>query len=87
MNCLTVEERNIVEKAIAIIDTVFKNKNQQKILGASEATRLASVKLASKTSEVFSAFLLDNNGAIVEYIEFFYGTINSCSVYPREIVK
>ena len=31
--------------------------------------------------------LLDNQNRLIEYKELFYGTINSSTVHPREIIK
>ena len=45
------------------------------------------VKLARKSKEQFSLMLMDNQHRVIEYRELFYGTVNSCSVYPRIIVE
>ncbi len=37
--------------------------------------------------EVFGMVLLDNRHRIIEFVELFQGTINTASVYPREVVK
>ena len=37
--------------------------------------------------EVFGMVLLDNRHRIIEFVELFMGSINSASVYPREVVK
>ena len=37
--------------------------------------------------EVFSCLFLDNRHRILEYETLFYGTINSATVHPREVVK
>ncbi|MDO6562633.1 DNA repair protein RadC [Amphritea sp. 1_MG-2023] len=37
--------------------------------------------------EVFGMILLDNRHRIIEFVELFMGSINSASVYPREVVK
>lgn len=38
-------------------------------------------------SEVFAVLLLDTKHRILAFRELFYGTIDSASVYPREVVK
>src|SRR5690606_21560702 len=38
-------------------------------------------------SEVFGLLLLDTKHRILAFRELFYGTIDSASVYPREVVK
>ncbi|EPQ8820761.1 RadC family protein [Pseudomonas aeruginosa] len=37
--------------------------------------------------EVFGMVLLDNRHRIIEFVELFQGTIDSASVYPREVIK
>ncbi|ELR9005301.1 TPA: DNA repair protein RadC [Pseudomonas aeruginosa] len=44
-------------------------------------------KLAGFEHEVFAALFLDTKHRLIEYIELFRGTIDSASVYPREVVK
>lgn len=44
-------------------------------------------KLAGFEHEVFSVLFLDSQHRLIEYAEMFRGTIDSASVYPRELVK
>jgi len=44
-------------------------------------------KLAGFEHEVFAVLFLDNRHRLIEYNEMFRGTIDSASVYPREVVK
>ncbi|MCG9753056.1 DNA repair protein RadC [Vibrio brasiliensis] len=44
-------------------------------------------RLGSYEREVFALMLLDNQHRLIEFTELFYGTIDSASVYPREVVK
>lgn len=44
-------------------------------------------KLAGFEYEVFAVLFLDNRHRLIEYNEMFRGTIDSASVYPREVVK
>jgi DNA repair protein RadC len=37
--------------------------------------------------EIFGMLLLDNRHRIIEFVELFQGTIDTASVYPREVVK
>jgi DNA repair protein RadC len=45
------------------------------------------LKLADREHEVFSVIYLDSQNCVLAYEEVFFGSISSCSVYPREIVK
>ena len=42
---------------------------------------------ANHTSEVFTLTLLDNRHGVIACVDLFHGTIDGCSVHPREIVK
>ncbi|WP_438267794.1 RadC family protein [Lonsdalea populi] len=44
-------------------------------------------KMASFEHEVFAVLFLDTRHRLIEYREMFHGTIDSTSVYPREVVK
>ncbi len=44
-------------------------------------------KLAGFEHEVFAVLFLDTQHRLIEYVEMFRGTIDSASVYPREVVK
>lgn len=44
-------------------------------------------KLAGYEHEVFAVLFLDTQHRLIEYAEMFRGTIDSASVYPRELVK
>lgn len=43
--------------------------------------------LANNQREIFGCLFLDNKNRILKWKEMFYGTINSITVYHREIVK
>lgn len=44
-------------------------------------------KLSGFEHEVFAVLFLDSQHRLIEYVEMFRGTIDSASVYPREVVK
>jgi len=44
-------------------------------------------QIRDKEHEVFVCLYLDNRHQIIQYKELFRGTIDSASVYPREVVK
>ncbi|MGK0269589.1 MAG: DNA repair protein RadC [Cocleimonas sp.] len=46
-----------------------------------------SYKLCGYEREVFGVMLLNNKHQLLEFKELFFGTIDTASVYPREVVK
>lgn len=43
-------------------------------------------QLADRSYEVFAVLLLDSQHRVIQFVELFRGTIDSASVYPREVV-
>ncbi|WP_377110114.1 DNA repair protein RadC [Pseudoalteromonas sp. R86517] len=62
-------------------------KREGRISSPRSTVDFLKLKLGSYEREVFSIIYLSNNNEIIEYKELFFGTINSASVYPREVVK
>ena len=44
-------------------------------------------QLRDRGREVFALLLLDNQHRVIRFVELFYGTLDSASVWPREIVQ
>lgn len=58
------------------------------ILNNPEATRAyLSAELRGYTYEVFACLFLDSQHRVIEFEPLFKGSINSASIYPREVVK
>ena len=58
------------------------------VLSDPDAVRFfLSSKLRAAHSEIFACVFLDNRHRVLQYEELFYGTIDSASVYPREVVR
>lgn len=87
MNELMVKEECVINEALAIIETRFKDDKRESLCSSKSAIQYASLKLATRKSEVFAAMLLDSQNRVLKYIEYFFGTIDGCVVYPREIVR
>lgn len=81
----TQEEKRILEHAAQILeskafeDTQFNN--------AIDVMSYCQYKLAHYEREVFGVIFLTAQHQVICFEEMFKGTINSASVYPREIVK
>ena len=45
------------------------------------------LQLSERHNEVFCCLFLDNQHRLIEYHEIFFGTIDGCSVHPREVVR
>lgn len=87
MNTFVIQEEQVVEQALQIVQARFNLCNQGELLSSRCAKRLAALKLSVKKQEVFAGLLLDSQHRVIQYVEFFQGTINACAVYPREVVR
>ncbi len=52
-----------------------------------DTRRFLIARLRDQPQEVFACLFLDNRNRVIAFEELFRGTIDSASVYPREVVK
>jgi DNA repair protein RadC len=63
-------------------------KKGSEFIGGSQAAKEAiASKISSYQHEVFGCLFLDTKNCILAWKEMFRGTIDSTTVYPREVVK
>ena len=85
----TYTDDEILEKAKEILDSRIK-KHAFSISHPDQVKdylRVAMAEHQKNCQEVFSVIFLDSQHNIISTEDMFFGSINSCSVYPREIVK
>lgn len=85
-NVNVVSEEKVINEALKILQKRMK-KRDNFFTNPNDTKNFLQLKFQGLESEVFSALLLDNRHRLIEYKEFFQGTINGASVHPREIVK
>ncbi len=78
-------EDEIIETALSIINTRFAKGT--KISKPQDAHDFLKLELAHVPHELFAVMWLDNRHRIIAFETLFRGTIDSASVYPREVVK
>jgi len=82
---IQVNEAEAYELAISVLEVKFKNSN---FITSSQATKQYLVtQLAHEEREVFCCIYLNNQHQVISFEKVFFGTVNSCAVYPREIAK
>jgi len=57
------------------------------IQSVADTHRYLMAKMRHHPHEVFAALFLDNKHRVIQYEELFFGTIDSSSVHPRQVVK
>lgn len=81
----TVTARDIIEEAKRILaERVIRSDP----LSNPQASRdYLIAHLSEREHEIFTCLYLDNRHRIIDCEELFRGTIDGCSVHPREVVK
>ena len=80
-----VSESQIIEKARDIL--FDRMMDSDALTNPSAVSEYLVAKFAGLEHEVFAVLLLDNWHRVIRYEEMFRGTIDGCSVHPREVVK
>jgi DNA repair protein RadC len=57
------------------------------IQSVADTHRYLMAKMRHHPHEVFAVLFLDNKHRVIQYEELFFGTIDSSSVHPRQVVK
>ena len=78
-------EYQVLEKAAEILSK--RHFGTDAFTTAADTMQFLSIKLGNEKREVFGVMFLDSQHRLIEYRNMFFGTVNSASVYPREIVK
>jgi len=81
-----IDEEAILEQARSIIKQRFSRLSDA-ISHPSAVVDYLSLTLSKYDSEVFGLLLLDSQHRVINDSILFKGSIDSCSVYPRDILK
>jgi DNA repair protein RadC len=83
--CGLADDADIIAAAL---DVLSRRVNRGSVMSAPEHVKtMLRLKYALVEREVFSCMFLDAQHRLIDMQELFKGTINSSSVYPREVVK
>jgi DNA repair protein RadC len=80
-----LSEAEILATAEAIIEWRFLREEQ--LQSAADTRRFLRAKLVTQDHEQFGCLFLDNRHRVIAWEVLFHGTIDGCSVHPREVVK
>jgi DNA repair protein RadC len=83
---LTKDEQKIIDNAIQIIES--KSNNNDFVINSPDAVKQFCVlQLAMSENEKFGVLFLDNQHRLIEFSIMFTGTVDSATIYPREVAK
>ena len=83
---LTSKEQNTINQAQEILARYSKG-NVTAFTSVADTKRYFKMQLATKEIECFHVAFLDSQHMLIDEKEMFTGTLASCAVYPREIMK
>lgn len=87
---LTTAEARLLKRAATLITNKLRTPGKlltSPTLVMKAARIYFNYTCAHKEAEVFSVMYLDNQHQLISIVDEFIGTVDSASVYPREIVK
>ena len=82
-----VTRDQIIEQAKELLLSTLQKPNSEPLANPATVREFLTLNLADKQREVFACLYLDNQHRLIKYEELFFGTIDSASVYLREVVK
>ena len=86
MTIFTREETQIINQAKKIL--LAKSRSNQVAFEHPQVVKdYLQLKYAAEEKEVFAIVMLDTKHRLIAYKQLFTGSIDSASVYPREVVK
>jgi DNA repair protein RadC len=84
-----VKENGIIEQALNILASRMKQFSVSDLTATcpDDVKSYFKMKLMPLEHEVFAVMFLNNKHQMIDFQEMFRGTIDSASVYPREVIK
>jgi DNA repair protein RadC len=79
-------DTQFIEAAIGLLEARF-DRSRPVIAKPEASVSYLRLKLAPLDYEVFGVVLLNNRHRVVSFEAMFRGTIDNCTVHPREVVK
>jgi DNA repair protein RadC len=85
---ITLNEDEIISAALQILESrITYHVDKPIIKSPDESKDYVKLQLAARPYEVFACLFLDSRHRVAAFEELFRGTIDGCSVHPREVVK
>lgn len=83
-----LDEDAIIATALQILENrIIYHSAKPALTSPEDSKSYVKLQLAERPHEIFACLFLDNRNRVIVFEELFRGTIDGCSVYPREVVK
>jgi DNA repair protein RadC len=76
----------LIDRALAVLKSRLRRPGRV-MANPRDTANYLTLRFAEERVEMFSVLFLDNVHRLIEERVMFQGTINACSVYPREVVR
>lgn len=80
-------EQRVVNDALAILERRLQRDSVHALGNPRDTASYLKLQLADRLSECFSVLWLDNRHRVLAFEELFQGTVDGCSIFPREVVR
>jgi DNA repair protein RadC len=70
-----------------VLELIEEEYCREELSSTESAKRYLQIQLAKEERELFGVLFLDSQHRVITDEVLFYGTLDSCSVYPREVLK
>lgn len=85
LQTLTARDHGTLRRAAEILGRYMKSNP---IMDSPKVVHdFLACKLGHEPREIFAVLYLNSQHELIEYVEEFFGTLTSTSVYPRELVR
>lgn len=82
----TDQEQLIITQALTIVESSYKREDLY-AKDCAVVSNFCQLKIGSSEREIFAVLYLDSQNKLIRFSELAKGTLNSCSIHPREIIK
>ena len=87
LNTALEKENQIIAEAKQLLYKRMTNRKYEQFTSPGSVKDYLQLHLAERKREIFYCLFLDSQHRLLDDKELFKGTIDGCSVYPREVVK
>ena len=84
---LSVRESRTIQRAMRILETILRSESETAIANPSAVRDYLRTKIGHSHREEFVALWLNNQNRLIGTETLFVGTLSSCAVYSREVVR
>ena len=77
------------EEIVTLAESILRERvsRGEPLTGPATVKRWLVTRLSQCPREVFCVLYLDNRHRVIAFEELFHGTLDGCSVHPREVIK